>query len=47
MLAGLTEHAGADGWAILVAALVVTGAAALVLRRRLGRAYRRELDAAA
>ncbi len=46
VLAGLTAHDGADGWAILVATVVVTVVAALVLRRRLGRAYRRELDAA-
>jgi uncharacterized protein len=47
VLAGLTANAGAGGWAILVAAVTVTAAAALVLRRRLGRAYRRELDATA
>jgi membrane protease YdiL (CAAX protease family) len=47
VLAGLTANAGAGGWAILVAAVTVTAAAALVLRRRLGRAYRRELDASA
>jgi uncharacterized protein len=47
VLAGLTAHAGAGGWAILVAAVTVTAAAALVLRRRLGSAYRRELDASA
>ena len=44
VLAGLTANGGADGWAILVAAVALTAAAALVLRRRLGRAHRRELD---
>lgn len=48
VLAGLTANDGADGWAILVATVLVTAAAALVLRRRrLGRAYRHELDVTA
>ena len=45
VLAGLTANRGADGWAILVTMVVVAAGAALVLRRRLGRAYRAELDA--
>lgn len=44
ILAGLTTQGGAEGLAILVSAVVVTAGAALVLGRRLGRAYRRELD---
>jgi membrane protease YdiL (CAAX protease family) len=47
VLAGLTAHGGADGWAILAATVVVAAVAALVLRRRLGRAHRVELDAMA
>jgi hypothetical protein len=47
VLAGLTAHGGADGWAILAATVVVAAVAALVLQRRLGRAHRDELDAMA
>ncbi|WP_222269549.1 CPBP family glutamic-type intramembrane protease [Modestobacter marinus] len=34
VLAGLTVHGGADGWAVLGATVVVTAGAALALRRR-------------
>jgi hypothetical protein len=44
VLAGLTASGGANGGAVLLTAVAVTVAAALVLRRRLGRAYRVELD---
>ena len=47
ILAGLTTQGGAEGGAILVTAVVVSAGAALLLRHRLGRGYRRELDAQA